>query len=138
MSWKYADIVDLPHPVSAKRSPMSMQDRAAQFSPFAALTGYEDSIAETARLTDERIELDTGLEGELDQQLRRIHSQIAQQPRVTFHYFRPDGRKSGGAYVTVTERVKKIDPISQEIQLITGQILHFSQIYGIEFSVLQD
>ena len=133
MSWKYADIVDLPHPVSVKRSPMSMQDRAAQFSPFAALTGYEDSIAETARLTDERIEPDTGLEGELDQQLRRIHSQIAQQPRVTLRYFRPDGRKSGGAYVTVTERVKKIDPISQEIQLLNGQILHFSEIYGIDF-----
>ena len=132
MSWKYEDIVNLPHHVSSRRAPMSRQDRAAQFSPFAALTGYEETIEETARLTDTAAELDVGGIGELDEKLRLLHEQIAQQPHVTVRYFRPDGRKQGGTYETVTGRVKKIDPIRQAIILTGGEILYFSRIYGIE------
>lgn len=132
MTWKYEDIVNLPHHVSAKRVSMSRQDRAAQFSPFAALTGYEETIGETARLTEEEVELDSGGIGELDEKLRTIHAQIAQHPRITVRYFCPDARKQGGAYETVRGRAIKIDPIQQEITLDNGKILYFSRIYGID------
>jgi len=132
MSWKYEDIVNLPHHVSSRRAPMSMQDRAAQFSPFAALTGYEETIEETARLTDTFRELDSGGVGELDEKLRMLEAEQQNQPQVTVRYFNPDSRKLGGAYVTIRGRVRKIDPSSQTMLLTDGQILYFSRIYGIE------
>lgn len=132
MTGKYDDIIGLPHHVSPKRAPMSMIDRAAQFSPFAALTGYEATIAETARLTDERIQLDAGGESLLDESLREILAEIESQPKITVKYFRPDQRKQGGAYVNITGRVKKIDEYEQAIVLTDGMVLYFSQIYGID------
>ena len=132
MSWKYEDIVNLPHHVSPRRAPMSLHDRAAQFSPFAALTGYEETIEETARLTDDFRELDVGGVGELDEKLRMLEADLQNQPQVTVRYFCPDSRKQGGTYVTIRGRVRKIDPSSQTMLLTDGQILHFSRIYGIE------
>ena len=104
---RYHDIIGLPHPVSTQRPRMSMLNRAAQFSPFAALTGYEDTIRETARLTDTRIELDEYAKAALDARLQAIQS----NPRlfVVITYFVPDTRKAGGAYVTAEGSVRKID-----------------------------
>jgi len=132
MSWKYEDIVNLPRPKPRGRAPMSLHDRAAQFSPFAALTGYEETIEEAARLTETPVELDTGSVGELDEALRAIREDIQNQPEVTIRYFCPDSRKQGGSYVTVRGRVRRLDPIAQQMLLTDGQILHFSRIQRIE------
>ena len=132
MSWKYEDIVDLPRPRPRGRAPMSCHDRAAQFSPFAALTGYEETIEETARLTDAPVELDAGSIGELDEALRAIQSRIESRPAVTIRYFCPDSRKQGGSYVTIRGRVRKIDTVFQMLQLWDGQQLPFCRIMRIE------
>ncbi len=129
---KYDDIIDLPRPVSSKRSPMSNYDRAAQFSPFAALTGYDAVIAETGRLTQTQAELDEGGKALLDEQLQRILEQIAPNPRVSFTVFCPDGLKSGGAYETVAGHVKKIDLITRCVVLNEGMVIPIDRIYGIE------
>lgn len=131
MTGKYDDIIHLPHHVSSKRAPMSAADRAAQFSPFAALTGYDDTIAETARLTEDFIELDVGGESLLDSQLRAIREDLASQPKITVRYFCPDERKQGGAYVNISGRVKKIDEYERFLQLTDGTLLYFSRIHEI-------
>ena len=117
---RYDDIIHLSRPVSKKRSPMSNFDRAAQFSPFAALTGYDAVIAETGRLTDTQIELDEGGKALLDEKLQTIREHLAQQPKVKLTVFCPDSRKSGGAYETITGNVKKIDPVAR-ILVLTGE-----------------
>lgn len=132
MSWKYEDILNLPHPQPRGRAPMSLTDRAAQFSPFAALTGYEETIEETARLTEDPVELDAGSVGELDEALRAIQSRIESRPAVTIRYFCPDSRKQGGSYVTIRGRVRKIDTVFQMLQLWDGQQLPFCRIMRIE------
>ena len=106
---KYKEIIDLPHPVSKKHPQMSLRDRAAQFSPFAALTGHSDAIDEAARLTDRRIELDESQIAELDGKLQIIAERIGEHPTVAVTWFRPDEKKAGGAYVEKTGAVKKID-----------------------------
>ena len=105
----YEDIIYLPHHRSKKHAPMSLIDRAAQFSPFAALTGHDAAIMETARLTDRKIELDEYEIAVLDEKLQNIKEQLQAGPEVTITYFQPDIRKEGGEYVTITGRVKKID-----------------------------
>lgn len=129
---KYDDIIDLPHHVSPKRSRMSNYDRAAQFSPFAALTGYESVIQETARLTDAQIELDEGGKALLDEKLQELQEMIDEQPRAVFTCYQPDERKLGGAYVSVTGRVKRIDGVTRCVLLTDGTVLPISRIYGIE------
>ena len=99
----YEDIIDLPYP--RKRQRMSNSDRSAQFSPFAALTGFGAAIMETARLTDRKIELDEGGKALLDEKLRKIEDEICDQPEVTVTYFRQDLRKAGGAYLQKRGRV---------------------------------
>ena len=128
----YDDIIHLSRPVSKKRSPMSNFDRAAQFSPFAALTGYDAVIAETGRLTDTRIELDEGGKALLDEKLQTIREHLAQQPKVKLTVFCPDSRKSGGAYDTITGNVKKIDPVARILVLTGGEVIPVDRIYGIE------
>ena len=108
-SHRYDDIIHLPHHVSTAHPPMPAADRAAQFSPFAALTGHEAAIRETARLTDERAELDENAKAVLDEKLRMIQEMLPAHPEITVTYFQPDAKKSGGAYVSVTGRVKKLD-----------------------------
>ena len=132
MCKKYEDIIRFSRPVSARHLPMSNYDRAAQFSPFAALTGYDGVIEETARLTDREVALDVGAEAELDEKLREIRESIHLRPEVTVTYFRPDSRKSGGAYVTVTGRVKKIDEYTQSLCFADGTVILLGQIFKIE------
>lgn len=106
---RYDDIINLLHHVSAVHPRMATADRAAQFSPFAALTGYGDAIKETGRLTDRRIELDEDAKELLDEKIKTIQERIASRPEASITYFCPDGKKEGGFYTTVTGRVKKID-----------------------------
>ena len=102
----YDDIIRLPHHVSQNHPQMSMLDRAAQFAPFAALAGYEAAVGETARLTSERRELDAQEAEELNRRLAALISLLPDRPEATLEYFVPDDRKAGGAYVTVTGRVR--------------------------------
>jgi len=129
---KYDDIIHLPRHVSSKRSPMSNYDRAAQFSPFAALTGYDAVIGETARLTDTRIELDEGGKALLDEKLRELQAHLTSQPRAVFRVFLPDSRKEGGAYEEISGHVKKIDPVTRCVILMEGDVIPMDRIYGIE------
>lgn len=106
---KYDDMLDMPHHVSTVHPPMSISNRAAQFAPFAALTGYDDAISETARLTDEKIELDENHKEYLNEKLQIIQQRIKEHPQVTVTYYKADERKAGGAYITVTTQIKKIE-----------------------------
>ena len=127
---RYQDIIGLPHHVSTRRPHMSMLNRAAQFSPFAALTGYEASIRETARLTDARIELDECAKAALDAKLRTL--QRNPQMPVSITYFVPDARKAGGAYVTAQGSVRRIDDIRHIVQMADGPEIPIEDIIGIE------
>lgn len=125
---EYEDIIALPHHVSASHPQMALADRAAQFSPFAALTGYEDAIDESARLTEEQIELDENAREELDEKLRQIRECGEAHPEITVTYFRKDARKDGGAYVTLTGRVKKIDEYARIISFMDGTVVRIENI----------
>jgi len=130
---KYDDIIDLPRPVSGRRGRMTNYDRAAQFSPFAALTGFEETIEETARLTDTRIELEEGAKAQLDEVLCKIQEQLPLQPTIRATYFIYDERKSGGAYVSVQGKVKKIDTHSGRILLTDGRSIPLREVIRLEF-----
>ena len=112
---KYADIIHLPHHVSKKRPQMSMEERAAQFSPFAALTGHDAAIQETARLTEAQITLDDETVSDINAKLRILYDHAALTPLVMVTYFEPDSKKSGGAYVSVTGKLKSIDTYSGKL-----------------------
>ena len=131
MCEKYEDIIQLSRPVSPRHLPMSHYDRAAQFAPFAALTGYDAVIAETARLTDGEMFLDVGAEAELDGKLREIREQLHQHPRVTVTYFRPDSRKQGGAYLTAEGRVDRINAETGELVMLDGTVIPVDDIRDI-------
>lgn len=126
---EYDDIIDLPRPKS-KHEPMPMSDRAAQFSPFAALTGYGDAIDETARLTDARIELSEEERAELDYKQQYLSTLDA--PTVTVTYFVPDERKTGGAYVTHTGVLKRIDELERMMVFEDGTGVAVDEVVGIE------
>ena len=128
---KYDDIIDLPHHVSTTRPHMPMIDRAAQFQPFRALTGYEDAVYETARLTDEKIELTEDEKAILDMRLQKLADEITRQPKVMLTYFQPDKRKAGGAYVTVSGRLKKIDDLEGALILMDGKRVLIEDIHSI-------
>lgn len=117
---RYDDIIDLPHHVSTTHHRMSMLERAAQFQPFRALTGYEDAVREAARLTDDRVELTEDEKALLDGKLQRLADNLASHPLVTVTYFQPDKKKAGGAYVTATGELKKIDDFTGTL-LLTGR-----------------
>lgn len=112
---KYDDILHLPHPEPQNHPRMSRQQRAAQFSPFAALVGYDAAIEETARLTDDQIMLDADRIAELDATLQSLQAEISSRPEVTVTYFCPDERKSGGAYRVKTGRLKRIDDVTGKL-----------------------
>lgn len=117
MIGEYEDIIHLPHHVSSKRPQMSMLDRAAQFSPFAALTGYDDAIQETGRLTEQKIELDEETLEKLDERFQILQEHLGEQPEVRFTYFKTDERKEGDSYLTVSRVVRKIILYEREIFL---------------------
>ena len=129
---KYDDIINLPHHVSTTRPHMPIIDRAAQFQPFAALSGYGDAVRETARLTDEKIELTEDEKALLDARLQRLADEIGSQPKVTLTYFQPDKKKTGGAYVCVTGQLKKIDDLEGALILIGGERILIEDIVGIQ------
>ena len=112
---------------------MSMSDRAAQFSPFAALTGYDAAVEETARLTDRRIELDEYEAQHLDEQIQKLSGHLQEHPEVSITYFLPDARKDGGEYVTVTGRVKKIENYERRIVLMDGRLIPIHEVISISF-----
>lgn len=128
----YKDIINLPHHVSSNRPHMSVYDRAAQFSPFSALKGYEEEIDETARFTDVKIELDGAQIDELNEKLLLLSEHIAERPEVKVTYFVADTRKEGGEYVIAEGNVKKIDVYGQRLILSQGVIVPFGDIYSIE------
>ena len=128
----YEDIINLPHHVSKTRPQMSMLDRAAQFSPFAALTGYDAAIKETGRLTDEKIELDEDRKAALDMKQAYLIEMIDEQPEITIIYFLPDARKAGGAYVTVTGNLKRFDEYERLLILTNGKKIPMDDIADIE------
>lgn len=128
---KYGDIIDLPHHVSDTRPRMSMLDRAAQFSPFAALTGYEAVLRETGRLTDDYTELDEDARALLDEKLRWVSEHLAEGPEVSITYFQPDGRKEGGAYVRAVGKVKKFDGYEQNVVMEGGTKIFIKRIADI-------
>lgn len=129
MSGKYDDIINLPHPTSAKHPRMPMADRAAQFSPFTALVGHGAAIEETARLTDQKVELTEEGKALLDEKLRLL---LETGGEGVFTYFLPDERKDGGAYITTTGKVKKIDPLEGRVILKDGTAIPIEDIWEIE------
>jgi hypothetical protein len=128
---KYDDIIDLPHHVSYRHARMSRIDRAAQFSPFAALTGYEAAVQETARLTEGQKELDETALAVLNEKLRLLADLIEDKPQVSITYFRPDERKQGGAYLTVEGSVKIIDEYAHTITMEDGTVISMPLIREI-------
>ncbi len=129
---KYDDIINLPHKQSAKRPHMSLLDRAAQFAPFAALTGYDDAVKETARLTDERIEMSEENLNVLNMKYQILVDRLDEEHEVSFTYFVPDGAKSGGAYVTKQGIVKKVDNFERLITLCDGTRIPMDDILTID------
>ena len=129
---KYADIIDLPHHQSDTRPKMSNYDRAAQFSPFAALTGHADSIKETARMTDEYSEPSEEMKAIMNEKLLFLMEQLENQPEITITFFKPDEKKQGGAYITITGVVKKIKTYERQIQMTTGDLIPIDMIFGID------
>ena len=129
---RYDDILHLPHPEPRTHPRMPLIERAAQFSSFAALTGYEDAVAETARLTDARRELDRDALEALDEKLRRLRERLGEQPQTEIRYFVPDGKKAGGHYETVRGRVKKIDEHAALLLLADGRKIPLGEIAAIE------
>ena len=128
---RYDDIIDLPHHVSENHPPMSRANRAAQFSPFAALVGYGDAVRETARLTDERPELDEDAKASLDEALRFLQESPGGQ-QASIVYFKPDQKKAGGTHLSVEGIVKKIDFFERTIALEDGTVLSVDDILDIE------
>ena len=127
----YDDIINLPHHVSKNHPQMSLENRSAQFAPYAALTGYEDEIKETASLTTRRIELDDEEKAILDIKLKKILAQIHNKPTVTFTYFVPDIKKQGGKYITIAGTIKKANKYEQTIILEDNTEIPISEITDI-------
>ena len=131
MTSRYDDIINLPHHVSPTRQRMSIHDRAAQFAPFAALIGYDDAVAETARLTETRPELDEQEQRAINERLAYIADHIHEYPEVRIRYFVSDERKNGGAILSVSGMVTKVLINKQQIVMSTGVHIPFDAIVGI-------
>lgn len=129
---KYDDMIDLPHHVSTAHPPMPLSARAAQFSPFAALTGYGEVIREAGRITEGRAELEEDARGMLDEKLRILQEPAAAGTEISVTYFLPDAGKEGGAYVTVTGSIKKADTYERRLIMKDGTQIPFEEIVGME------
>ena len=137
MSGPYDDIINLPHPTSQRHPRMPIHDRAAIFSPFAALSGHGTAIAETARLTERRIELDEDTRAELDRRQAILLGHIDEQPEVTITWFQPDERKDGGAYLTATGRLKKLRELERLLVLADGTEIPLEDVVALESGIFQ-
>ena len=133
MNNRYDEIMELPHHVSKTRPQMPLSDRAAQFAPFAALTGYDSAIKETGRLTDERIELGEEALTALNRKYQLLMDTLDDAPEVTIIYFQPDERKAGGQYVSATGTVKKVDTFGRRILLQDGTRIPLDSVYDLRF-----
>ena len=129
---KYDDIINLPHHVSTMRHRMSMLERAAQFQSFRALTGYEDAVQETSRLTEDRVELTEDEKSILDRKLQSLADRISSKPQITVTWFRPDQKKTGGAYVTTTGQLKKLDDYAGALIMMGGERIVIENILDIQ------
>ena len=138
MSQSYEDIIDLPHPTSVRHPRMSRISRAAQFSPFAALTGHEAAITETARLTDQKMELTEEAKAELDQIQQMLLEHMAEKPEVTVTWFQPDERKEGGAYRKTVGLLKKIDTVQRMLCFHNGAQISLDDIMEIQAECAPD
>ncbi len=132
-SHKYDDIMDLPHPTSDTHPRMSLYDRAAQFSPFAALTGHGEAVRETARLTEEEAELDEDVKARLDETLRAVREKLksGMAVPVTMTYFEPDKKKDGGAYVSLDGNIKKVDEHERAVVMEDGTVIPVERIASL-------
>lgn len=133
MSSEYDDIINLPHHVSSTHSQMSISDRAAQFSPFAALTGHDAAVKETGRLMEKKAELSEDSKIYLNEQLNSIQARIDEMPMITITYFIADTKKSGGEYVAIVGTVKKIDEFERLVVMHDKTIIPIDDIFEIEF-----
>lgn len=129
---KYDDILNMPHHVSSTRPHISMHDRAAQFSPFSALTGYDDTVRETARLTDEKQELTADRITDLNQKIAFLKEHTEERPQITVEYFIPDEKKSGGKYVTLSGKFRRIDEYNHNMVFVSGEEIPLNDIFEIE------
>ena len=134
---QYDDIINLPHHISKKHPQMSLYARSAQFAPFAALTGYEEAVKETARETNERIDIEDELKSILDGKLQIILEQIKNHPEISITYFIADSKKNGGEYVTVTGLVKKVDLYNQYVYLIDNTEIPINEIIDISGDIFK-
>lgn len=132
MSNKYDDIINLPHHQSTKHPRMSIYNRAAQFAPFAALTGHDAAIFETARITDEKIELDEYEKAKIDRKLQVISDNISGRPEITVTYFVHDSKKAGGAYKTYIGNVRRIDDVGQVLIMVDESVISINDIIDIK------
>lgn len=128
----YADIINLPHHELTTRQRMPLINRAASFAPFAALTGYDEAVKETARLTDARIELDDSTKLVLSDKLQLAMEMAYQEPTITVTYFVPDQKKAGGAYVDYTGIIKRIDEYERKVIFVDKTSIPINDIYAIE------
>ena len=131
----YSDIINMPHHVSNNRPQMSMRDRAAQFAPFAALTGYDDAVRETARQTNQKIELLDEQVAILNEKILFLMEKIKDNLEITITYFIPDKKKEGGAYTTVKGIVKKIDEYNKLIIMNDGREIMMDSIFDLQGDV---
>lgn len=134
---KYDDIINLPCHVSQNRPHMPILDRAAQFSPFAALTGYDSAVKEAMRLTEEQIDLDEDSKEALDQKLALLMECLDKHPEVTITFFRPDDKKEGGAYQTVSGKVRKIDFYGRRMIMEDGRVLSMEYIIQMNSAIFE-
>lgn len=138
MTDKYDDIIDLPCPTSSKHPRMSLMNRAAQFSPFAALTGHDAAIAETARMTDRKIELSEDAKDILDEKISFLLNVIEAAPEITVTHFIRDKRKTGGAYVAYTGRLRLIDGIKRKLFFTDSTEISIDNVYDIDCELFED
>ena len=129
---EYDDIINLPHHQSTKHKHMRNYQRAAQFAPFAALTGYDTAIDETARLTNEKLELSEEQQEYLNQQIQLLIECILKKPQARITYFVPDARKSGGEYVTITGNVRRVDDYNRKIVFADGLTVNIDDVWSIK------
>lgn len=132
MKENYSDIIGLPAPTSQKHSRMPLANRAAQFAPFAALTGYESAIIETKRLTKKRIDLDEDEMQELEYKLKILLDHIDECPIVWVTHFQSDSYKEGGEYLTITGQIKKYNEIKRQLIFLTGEKIWVQNIVDID------
>lgn len=137
MTNKYNDIINLPRHISKIRPPMAIKDRAAQFAPFAALTGHDAAVKETARLTDNKVELDEYLKDALNDRIQIIVCRIKEQPEIAITYFQRDTKKDGGAYVTAIGMAKKINIYERVVVMADGTEISIDEIISIEGQIFE-